>query len=126
MTCQLWASQFYLQTMTNGQISDQFSLLSKLMDIHGEDAFRAKNYSIAAYHIDKLPRQATEMDDAELFNMKGIGKSTGAKIRELIDTGKLQALEDIIAKTPVGILRHDADKRAGSEKDRIDMERDGY
>lgn len=90
--------------MTNSQISDHFSLLSKLMDIHGEDAFRAKNYSIAAYHIDKLPGQAEDMDDAELFNMKGIGKSTGAKIRELIDTGKLQALEDIMSKTPSGVL----------------------
>lgn len=90
--------------MTNSEIADHFSLLSKLMDIHGEDAFRAKNYSIAAYHIDKLPRQATEMDDAELFGMKGIGKSTGAKIRELIETGKLAALEEIMSNTPTGIL----------------------
>ncbi|MCB9046756.1 MAG: DNA polymerase/3'-5' exonuclease PolX [Chitinophagales bacterium] len=90
--------------MTNGEISDHFSLLSKLMDIHGEDAFRAKNYSIAAYNIDKLPRQASEMDDAELFTMRGIGQSTGSKIRELLETGKLQALEDILARTPQGIL----------------------
>lgn len=90
--------------MTNGQIADQFSLLSKLMDIHGEDAFRAKNYSIAAYHIDKLPKQASEMDESELFAMKGIGKSTGSKIIELLKTGKLEALEEIVAKTPVGVL----------------------
>lgn len=90
--------------MTNSEIADHFSLLSKLMDIHGEDAFRAKNYSIAAYHIDKLPRQATEMDDAELFGMKGIGKSTGAKMRELVETGKLAALEEIMSNTPAGVL----------------------
>lgn len=90
--------------MTNGAISDQFSLLSKLMDIHGEDAFRAKNYSIAAYNIDKLPRQASDMDEAELFATRGIGNSTGSKIIELLETGKLQALEDIISRTPKGIL----------------------
>jgi len=90
--------------MTNGAISDHFSLLSKLMDIHGEDAFRAKNYSIAAYNIDKLPRQASEMDEAELFATRGIGNSTGSKIRELLETGKLQALEDIMSRTPQGIL----------------------
>lgn len=90
--------------MTNGQIADQFSLLSKLMDILGEDAFRAKNYSIAAYHIDKLPKQASEMDESELFAMKGIGKSTGSKIIELLNTGKLEALEEIVSKTPVGVL----------------------
>lgn len=102
--------------MTNSEIADHFSLLSKLMDIHGEDAFRAKNYSIAAYHIDKLPRQATEMDDAELFSMKGIGKSTGAKIRELQETGKLGALEEIMSKTPEGILEMMQIKGLGPKK----------
>lgn len=107
---------FEFASMTNSEIADHFSLLSKLMDIHGEDAFRAKNYSIAAYHVDKLPRQATEMDDAELFNMKGIGKSTGAKIRELIATGKLEALEEIVNNTPPGILEMMQIKGLGPKK----------
>lgn len=102
--------------MTNSEIADHFSLLSKLMDIHGEDAFRAKNYSIAAYHIDKLPKQASEMDDAELFSMKGIGKSTGAKIRELMETGKLEALETILGETPPGILEMMQIKGLGPKK----------
>lgn len=102
--------------MTNSEIADHFSLLSKLMDIHGEDAFRAKNYSIAAYHIDKLTKEAADMDDAELFNMKGIGKSTGAKIRELLETGKLHALEDIVSKTPPGVLEMMQIKGLGPKK----------
>lgn len=102
--------------MTNSEIADHFSLLSKLMDIHGEDAFRAKNYGIASYHIDKLPRQASEMDDAELFSMKGIGKSTGTKIKELQETGKLEALEEIISQTPPGILEMMQIKGLGPKK----------
>lgn len=90
--------------MTNYQIADHFSLLSKLMDIHGEDSFRAKSYSIAAYNIERLPSEATTMDDATLFSMKGIGNSTGKKMRELINTGRMGALDDILAKTPAGIL----------------------
>lgn len=90
--------------MTNYQIADHFSLLSKLMDIHGEDSFRAKSYSIAAYNIERLPGEASEMDDATLFSMKGIGNSTGKKMRELQTTGKMQALEDMLGKTPPGIL----------------------
>lgn len=90
--------------MTNYQIADHFSLLSKLMDIHGEDSFRAKSYSIAAYNIERLPSEATGMDDATLFSMKGIGNSTGKKIRELINTGHMGALDDMLAKTPPGIL----------------------
>ncbi|MBX2906842.1 MAG: DNA polymerase/3'-5' exonuclease PolX [Taibaiella sp.] len=90
--------------MTNYQIADHFSLLSKLMDIHGEDSFRAKSYSIAAYNIERLPSEATTMDDATLFSMKGIGNSTGKKMRELINTGRMGALDDMLAKTPPGIL----------------------
>ncbi len=90
--------------MNNNEIADHFSLLSKLMDIHGANSFRAKSYSIAAYNIEKLPAEATTMDDATLFSMKGIGESTGNKIKELISTGKLAALDDILAKTPPGIL----------------------
>jgi len=90
--------------MTNEQIADHFSLLSKLMDIHGENSFKAKTYSINAYNIERLPAEITTMSEAELFSMKGIGDSTGRKILDLIETGKMAALEDILSRTPPGIL----------------------
>jgi DNA polymerase (family 10) len=37
--------------MNNKEISNQFALLSKLMDVHGENSFRSKTYSITAYKI---------------------------------------------------------------------------
>lgn len=90
--------------MDNSQIADQFSLLSKLMDIHGENSFKSKNYSIAAFNIDKLPVQLSETPKEKIFSIKGIGESTGKKIIELLETGQLQALNEIIQKTPEGIL----------------------
>lgn len=102
--------------MTNHAIADHFSLLSKLMDIHGEDSFRAKNYSIAAYNIERMPREASDMDEHELFATKGIGNSTGSKIRELLETGKLSALEEMIARTPPGILEMMQIKGLGPKK----------
>lgn len=102
--------------MTNSEIADHFSLLSKLMDIHGEDAFRAKNYSIAAYNIERLPAEVAEMDEAQLFATRGIGSSTGGKIRELLETGKLQALEEMINRTPKGVLEMMQIKGLGPKK----------
>ncbi len=90
--------------MNNYEIADHFSLLSKLMDIHGEDSFRAKSYSNAAFNIERLPADVSAMSDGELFAVRGIGASTGKKIRELQTTGKLPQLEDLLAKTPPGIL----------------------
>jgi Histidinol phosphatase and related hydrolases of the PHP family len=102
--------------MTNYEIADHFSLLSKLMDIHGENAFKSKTYSINAYNIEKLPKEISEMDDAELFSMKGIGDSTGKKIREIQHTGKMEALETILAITPPGILEMMNIKGLGPKK----------
>jgi DNA polymerase (family X) len=85
-------------------IADQFTLLAKLMDIHGENSFKSKSYSIAAFNIEKLPVQLSSLPPAELFALKGIGESTGKKVVEIINTGKLGVLENMVASTPPGIL----------------------
>ncbi|RTL60216.1 MAG: DNA polymerase/3'-5' exonuclease PolX [Sphingobacteriales bacterium] len=90
--------------MDNYQIAEHFSLLSKLMDIHGENSFKARSYGAAAFNIEKLPMQLSEVPHEELFSIKGIGESTGKKIIELLETGELQALKDIIQKTPPGVI----------------------
>lgn len=90
--------------MNNDQIADSFSLLAKLMEIHGENSFKAKSYAAAAFNIEKLPTQLSEMDKAELFSLKGIGESTAKKIIELLETGELSALKEIILKTPNGVV----------------------
>lgn len=90
--------------MDNYQIADNFSLLSKLMDIHGENSFKAKTYAATAFNIEKLTSQLAEMQPGHIFSLKGIGESTGKKIIELLETGQLHALKDIISKTPPGII----------------------
>jgi DNA polymerase (family X) len=90
--------------MDNYQIADAFSLLGKLMDIHGENSFKAKAYSSAAFAIEKLTLPLSETPREKIAGIKGIGDSAAKKIIELLDTGKLDALNTIIANTPPGIL----------------------
>lgn len=90
--------------MTNYEIADHFSLLSKLMDIHGENSFKAKSYSTAAFTIEKLPRELSAMSSTDMEQVRGIGDAIQAKIEELLQTGKLAALEKLLAETPPGIL----------------------
>ncbi|ULQ56933.1 helix-hairpin-helix domain-containing protein [Flavihumibacter rivuli] len=90
--------------MDNYAIADQFSLLSKLMDIHGENSFKAKSYATAAFNIEKLPLQLSDTPREKIAGMKGIGDSSAKKIMELLDTGKLQVLVDLVAQTPPGVL----------------------
>lgn len=102
--------------MTNAEISDVFSLLAKLMDIHNENSFKAKSYASAAFTIDKLPEQLTDTDRKEIQYIRGIGESTAKKITELLDTGQLTQLNELIAKTPEGILELMKIKGIGPKK----------
>lgn len=90
--------------MDNSSIADNFSLLSKLMDIHGENSFKTKTYSIAAYNIEQLQVQLKDTPRDELFNLKGVGGSIGNKVVEMLDTGQLIVLNEYIQNTPVGVI----------------------
>ena len=102
--------------MTNSSISDQFNLLSKLMDIHQENAFKAKSYASAAFSIDKLPQALSDTPKELIAGLKGIGESTAKKIIEILETGKLSVLEELIYKTPPGILEMMQIKGLGPKK----------
>ncbi|MEO7523494.1 MAG: helix-hairpin-helix domain-containing protein [Ferruginibacter sp.] len=90
--------------MDNYQIADSFSLLSKLMDIHGENSFKSKSYSSAAFAIEKLGVQLQEIASEKIAELKGIGSSSAQKITELLQTGRLKSLEEIIFLTPPGVI----------------------
>lgn len=85
-------------------IADQLSLLSKLIDIHGENSFKSKSYSIAAFTIENLPQEISEIPFSKLASIKGIGDSVAKKITELLQTNQLNELKTLTAKTPAGVL----------------------
>jgi len=100
----------------NYAIADQFSLLSKLMDIHQENSFKSKSYGSAAFSIEKLPLQLESIPKEQIASLKGIGDSTARKIIEILETGKLVVLEELIAKTPEGVLEMMQIKGIGPKK----------
>lgn len=102
--------------MNNNEIADNFSFLAKLMDIHGENSFKSKSYSIAAFHIEKLTVQINTVEQEKIQSLKNIGASYARKIIELLDTGKLEQLEDIIYKTPKGVIEMLQIKGIGPKK----------
>lgn len=90
--------------MDNIAIAENFELLAKLMDIHGENSFKSKTFAVAAFNIEKLPIQLKDTPREKLFSIKGIGESTGRKVAEMIDTGKLEVLNEYISNTPPGVI----------------------
>jgi len=90
--------------MTNKQIANQFSLLSKLMDIHEENSFKSKTYASVAYKIGQLPVDLETLPEEKIAAINGIGDAIAKKIAEILATGKMKILEDLIVKTPEGIF----------------------
>ena len=70
--------------MHNYEIQDYFTLLAKLMDIHGENEFKIKAYTNAAYNLDKLTEPLSDMSPSQLFATRGIGEAIGKKIQEIM------------------------------------------
>jgi len=102
--------------MDNYQIADTFSLLSKLMDIHGENSFKVKSYAAAAFAIEKLPMQLSELAPEKRAAIKGIGDTINKRVTELLNTGQLTQLTEIIAQTPPGVLEMLSIKGIGPKK----------
>ncbi len=105
-----------LPAMNNYEIADAFSLLAKLMDIHGDNSFKSKSYSNAAFQIEKLPGQLADMSAEAIAAARGIGSAIQQKIAELLQTGQLSLLQQYIDQTPEGILQMMQIKGLGAKK----------
>ncbi len=90
--------------MDNYEIAHHFSMPAKLMDIHGENSFKSKSYSIAAYNIEKNIVQLIGLPQEKFFQCRALVDAIGKKILELLHTGKIKMLEDLLKKTPQGVL----------------------
>lgn len=102
--------------MDNREIAKKFSLLGKLMDIYGENAFKAKSYSNAAFTLRQLPQNIMDLPEGDLYKIPGIGIAIGKKIIEIRTAGSMRILDELIAKTPAGILELAGIKGIGTKK----------
>lgn len=102
--------------MTNKEIAGRFTLLSKLMELHDDNQFKAKSYAVAAFRIKQLPENLDGMSTEDVHHIAGIGDAIGRKIIELISTGSIKVLDQLLEKTPEGIIEMLRIKGLGAKK----------
>jgi DNA polymerase (family X) len=102
--------------MENKPIARTLRLLSQLMELHDENPFKIKSLANAAFKVDKLPFPIAKKNLAEMEKVDGIGKSTATKISELIETGHITELQDLLDRTPEGIVEMMGIKGIGPKK----------
>lgn len=87
----------------NDEVARAFEELADLMQIAEGDRFRVLAYRRVAEEIRACARDVSTLDDNELAALRGVGKATASKIREVLKTGTMAKLEDARAAVPPGI-----------------------
>ncbi len=88
--------------VTNRDVAAMLAELAKLTTLEEENpqSFKVRAYENALQGLEAETRDITQLSAGELTKIKGVGKSTAAKIRELIDTGRVEKLEALRARYP--------------------------
>jgi DNA polymerase (family X) len=91
---------------TNDEVARLLGELAKLTEIDegSPQAFRVRAYDNAKRAVEQLTRDVSEMSASELAGVKGLGRSTAGRIREYVDTGRIEKLEELRARHPAGKL----------------------
>jgi DNA polymerase (family 10) len=102
--------------MENKTIARSLRLLSQLMELHNENPFKIKSIANAAFKVDKLSFAISTKTIEEIEKIDGLGKSTASKVWELLQTGTMTDLQNILADTPEGIVEMLGIKGIGPKK----------
>jgi DNA polymerase (family X) len=74
-----------------------------LLAISGGDPFKPRAYEKAARSIGGFHADVAGMDLKALQGIPSVGKSIAEKVLEFLETGKMQAVEDLRAEIPPGV-----------------------
>jgi DNA polymerase (family 10) len=79
--------------------------MSAYLQLKGENSFKTRAYDLAAERIAALTEDLeTLVKEKRITSLSGIGESIGAKIDDLVTTGRMPALEELKANYPPNIL----------------------
>jgi len=102
--------------LENAAILRLLKLAVNLLELHDENPFRIKSYQNALFNLDKTDADLGSLSLAELEKMDGVGKSLAAKIDEMNRRGTYAELEELLGKTPEGVIEMFDIKGIGAKK----------
>jgi DNA polymerase (family 10) len=89
----------------NNDIAAIFDEMADLLELQQDNPFRIRAYRRAAQTVRAQTRELRDQIAAgrDLEQLPGIGKDLAGKIREIVETGRCQALEKLKRKVPAGL-----------------------
>jgi len=91
--------------MKNQLVSDIFYQIADLLDLKGENFFKTRAYRMAAQKIEVLEEDIEDLiKKNRLKEISGIGEALAKKINEIVETGKLEYLEELKKEIPSDLI----------------------
>jgi DNA polymerase (family X) len=87
----------------NDRAADLLDEYAELTTMTGGDPFRARVYTRAAKAVAAFAQDVSQLPQAELQQIPGVGKSIAAKLAEIATSGSFAELEDLRADIPAGV-----------------------
>ncbi|MGM0547191.1 MAG: DNA polymerase/3'-5' exonuclease PolX [Bacteroidota bacterium] len=92
--------------VTNDEIAEHLREIYQLMQLAGENRFRAIAFDRAAQTIESLNEDIKDyIENDTLTDIKGIGSSIAEDIKSYAETGTIEVLEDLRGRIPEGIIK---------------------
>lgn len=112
--------------MDNTRISAILREIGILLELKGENPFKARAYATAGRNIDALQEPVSSLvAQGRLSEVPGLGSALVEKITELVTTGRMSYYEELSASVPDGLLEMLAIPGLGSKKVRAIYEQLG-
>ena len=93
-------------SLENKHIADALGKVAALLELDEASPFRISAYRRAAERVQVLREPLADMVErgANLTEIQDVGPSTAKMIEELVTTGKLEFLDELLGKSGPGIL----------------------
>lgn len=90
--------------MINRKVADILYEIADVLELQGV-AFKPRAYTRAARNIESMKEDLAEYyEEGNLQDIEGVGKAIEDKIIEIIETGKLEYLDNLYEETPKGLI----------------------
>lgn len=93
-------------SITNQEIAERLREIYQLMQLAGENRFRAIAFDRAAQTIESLNNDINDyIENNNLTDIKGIGNSIAEDIQSYAETGSIEVLEELRERIPTGVIK---------------------
>jgi DNA polymerase (family 10) len=95
-----------LSSVKNREVAAVLYEMAELLELQAENRFKIIAYSKAARAIESLQEDIVKVcQEGRLEAIPGVGKAIAAKVEEYLQTGQIQAHQELLAKTPPGLAQ---------------------